>query len=213
MELRGTRHQLDDMGSAVTATGFGVPRGCGTTQPLFRDVIAFCGMTGISADPYQQAALRKLFPADLAVAPAAVLQVSARSLSSRRGLFRQAVLAWLYLGGEHVLWVTAHPSYVVQAMADIVGAHRMLSSRVRKVCRLNGSEHIALKSGACVEFRVPRVVKGIAVSKVVFDYEPDDVPPPEVLQRLLPSLAVARSPQLLAGPGCERVLKREAVIS
>jgi hypothetical protein len=168
------------------------------------DVADLAGMAGFPPDPEQREVLNAIFAVDgqrKSVAFETAVICSRQNLKT--GVFKQAVLGWLFFTGERLVVWSAHEFRTSQEafrdIEELICGSDWLRREVRHVYRGNGDEAIELMSGARLIFkaRTKGGGRGLSGRKVVLDE--GFALKPEHMGALLPTLSAQPDPQVLYG--------------
>lgn len=86
------------------------------------------------------------------------------------GVLHEAVLAWLFLSGETVLWATKRAATAeseFRAVAELLAGSKELRSGVQVTRKANGAQEISMQSGARVLFRTWDRARGYSAGRLI----------------------------------------------
>lgn len=168
------------------------------------DVAEVAEMAGFPPDPEQRMVLDALFAVDARDKSAAFeTSVVACRQNMKTGVFKQAVLGWLFYTDEKLVVWSAHEFLTAQSafldLDELIGGSDWLRKRVKHIYRGNGDEAIKLTSGSRLIFktRTRGGGRGLSGSKVVLD-EAFALQPMH-MGALLPTLSAQPDPQVVYG--------------
>lgn len=168
------------------------------------EVADLARLAGFPPDPEQELVLDAIFAAGQDGRSAAFeTAVIACRQNLKTGVFKQAVLGWMYFTHERLIVWSAHEFRTAQeAFRDIetlITGSDWLRREVKAVSRGNGDEAIELKSGSRLIFkaRTKGGGRGLTGDKVVLD-EAFALHPMH-MGALLPTLSARPDPQVLYG--------------
>lgn len=178
-----------------------VPLSAGT---LGGDVASFCRSIGFAPDPAQEMILREIFAVDRRGRSTAFeTAVIACRQNLKTGVFKQAVLGWLFVADIRLVVWSAHEWDTIKEafrdLEELISGADALRKLVRHIYRGNGDEAIELLSGARVIFktRTKGGGRGLTGDKVVLD-EAFALRPMH-MGALLPTLSARPDPQVVYG--------------
>ncbi len=186
------------------------------TETLGAEVADLADLAGFVPDLEQRLGLDLIFALDKRGLSAAFeFAVVCPRQNLKTGLFKQAVLGWLFLTEQELVVWSAHEFPTAREafrdMVALVEGCPYLDRRVKKVYYANGEESIELTSGQRLIFRARTKAggRGLSGDKIVLDEA--FALKPEHMGALLPTLSVRPDPQLLygssAGMGGSAVLR------
>jgi len=174
------------------------------SETLGPEVADLCEMAGFAPDEEQRLALDLIFALDGAGKSAAFeFAVIASRQNMKTGLFKQAVLGWLFVAEEQLIVWSAHEfSTAKEALRDLsalIEGNPHLSRRLKSIRYANDDPSIELKSGQRVKFKARTLTggRGLTGDKVVLDEA--FALTADHMGALLPTLSVRPDPQVLYG--------------
>lgn len=175
-------------------------------QTLGPEVADLCDMVGFAPDPEQRMALDLIFALDTADRSAAFeTAVIAPRQNLKTGLFKQAVLGWLFLTEQRLVVWSAHEfsttKEALRDLAELITGAPYLSRRLKKngIRYANDEPSIELASGQRIKFkaRTSSGGRGLTGDKVVLDEA--FALTADHMGALLPTMAARPDPQVLYG--------------
>jgi hypothetical protein len=192
----------------VSASSLAVEPAFRSVPPYVRtfgpEVADLARLAGFGPDPEQEMLLDAIFAVDrrgLSVAFETAVIACRQNLKT--GLFKQAVLGWLFVTDERLIVWSAHEwDTVKEAFNDLetlVTGSDVLRRRVKAVYRGNGDEAIKLMSGARLIFKTRTKAggRGLSGRKVILDE--GFALQAAHMGALLPTLSAQPDPQVLYG--------------
>ena len=168
------------------------------------EVADLAALADFAPDPEQRLGLDLIFAVDGRDRAAAFEFAVVCSRQNRKtGLFKQAVLGWLFITDQRLIIWSAHEFRTAQEafrdMEQLIGGCPSLSRLVKRVHRASGSEGIELVTGQRLMFKARTKAggRGLTGDKVVLDEA--FALQPEHMGALLPTLSVVPDPQVLYG--------------
>lgn len=168
------------------------------------DVADLARLAGFPPDPAQELVLDAIFAVDRSGRSAAFeTAVIACRQNLKTGVFKQAVLGWMFFAHERLVVWSAHEFRTAQEafrdLEELVTGSDWLRREVKSVSRGNGDEAIELKSGSRLIFktRTKGGGRGLTGDKVVLDE--GFALRPMHMGALLPTLSARPDPQVLYG--------------
>jgi len=168
------------------------------------EVADLAALADFAPDPEQRLGLDLIFAVDGRDRAAAFeFAVVCSRQNLKTGLFKQAVLGWLFITDQRLIIWSAHEFRTAQEafrdMEQLIGGCPSLSRLVKRVHRASGSEGIELVTGQRLMFKARTKAggRGLTGDKVVLDEA--FALQPEHMGALLPTLSVVPDPQVLYG--------------
>lgn len=194
-------------GRGVTVNALVEPAYC-THPPYVRtdgpEVADLCDAVGFGPDPQQRLALDMIFATDAGGLPVAFeFGVVCARQNLKTGLFKQAVIGWLWLLDRRLVIWSAHEFATAQeAFRDLdvlVTGSDLLRRRVKAIHRGNGEEAIELAGDRRLRFKARTKAggKGLTGDDTILD-EAFALQPPH-MGSLLPTMVTRRDAQVLYG--------------
>jgi hypothetical protein len=168
------------------------------------EVAELCAVAGFDPDADQRLLLDLIFAVDAAGrASAFEVGVCGPRQNFKTGLFKQAVIGWLFVTDQRLVVWSAHEFSTTQEafrdLDEIVTGSDVLRRRVKAIHRGNGDEAIELVGDRRVKFkaRTQGGGRGLTADKDVLDESMFLLP--AHMGALLPTLAARPDPQVLYG--------------
>lgn len=174
------------------------------TRTLGPEVADLARLAGFGPDPEQEICLDAIFALDERGASAAFeIAIIACRQNLKTGVFKQAVLGWLFVTDERLVVWSAHEFRTAQEafrdLTELIEGSDVLRKRVKAIYRGNGDEAIELMTGARLIFKARTKAggRGLSGRKVVLDE--GFALAPMHMGALLPTLSAQPDPQVLYG--------------
>lgn len=173
-------------------------------RTLGPEVADLCELVGFVPDPEQRLGLDLIFAMrdDGSSAALEVAAVCSRQ-NLKTGLFKQAVLGWLFITDQRLVVWSAHEFSTAQEafrdLTELIEGSAYLSKRVKAISRGNGEEAIELHGDRRLRFRARTKSggRGLSGDKIVLDEA--FALQAEHMGALFPTLSARPDPQVLYG--------------